>query len=176
MSMTKEEVMLDINRRILGSRRFKDNAAALGEGKGLCIPGLHYAYNKFDVIGEERFRGCHYEWHIEKPARISVAYHIESEVLFKKLGIGRYTLFGKHVSNELVRSGLDYSDICFFNGNPADLGDHCYDVYGDARQRHFWWVGFDVCDLSEYESFKEDVVLISDYLVRAVENSKWLLK
>lgn len=174
--MTKEEVMLDINRRILGSRRFRENASALGEGKGLCIPGRHYAYNKFDVVGEDRFRGCHYEWHIEKPSRISVGYHIESEKLYRELGFSRYDLFGRHVSDELIRDGFDYSDVCFFNGNPAHLGNHCYNVHLCSKQQHFWWVGFDVCDLSEYELYKEDIVLISDYLARAVEKSKWLLK
>lgn len=174
--MTKEEVIIDINRRILGSRRFKENNAALGEGKGLCVPGKHYAYNKFDVINEKVFRGCHYEWHIENPVRLSVGYHIESKKMFEELGVSRYKLFGNHVHDELLRLGFDYPEVSFFNGNPSDLGMHCYDVHRVKNQHYFWWIGFDVCDIKEYSLFKEDIVLLSEYLTRAVENSKWMLE
>ena len=140
---------------------------------GACIRSdKNYAYSKFEVVDEIFFKGCHYEWHVGKEERLSLAYHVENSNIRNLVGDPALRMWGNSICQGLSKES---KGLKLFNRSPSDLGRQHFNCRSSNSVSHYWWVGVDVGNINViHESVfrRSEVILLSDLVTRVVEDCK----
>jgi hypothetical protein len=157
-----------------GNSFFCKHAASNKEG-GLS---LSHFYSKFDVVkGKNRSRQ-HYEWHIGKNHnRLSLGFHIESDAFSGDDGRKVLEFFGLLIKKEFDQLFHNTFKLYnYFNGSPSNLGqDHFLCNREGSKHQYYWWFGFDICDINEFDKVKNNVMLLSRDFTTVIEKNRWIL-
>ena len=157
-----------------GNSFFCNHAASNKEG-GLS---LSHFYSKFDVVEGKNRSKQHYEWHIGKNcSRLTLGFHVESKSFSDNTGRKVLEFFGLLLKKEFDQFFYDtFKSHQYFNGSPSDLGqDHFLCNREGSKHQHYWWFGFDICNIKEFDKVKHNVVILSRDFTSVIEKNRWVL-
>lgn len=167
----RNSLMRAIDRQVKNCFKFKPlRNSSTG---GLSVrEKANYAYSKFEVVDEIFFKGCHYEWHIGKEERLTLAYHIENKNITDLLGERELQKWGERICRGLL---LEIEGLNLFNKSPSELGSQHFNCRQQNCDSHYWWIGVDVGNINvirESMFRRSEIILLSDLITRVIEKSK----